>query len=204
MSRPITEETPTNKKTPTKWVVLVLGSVIGFAHIGALGHLINITSKYNNRPDLPVINLPTGGYSSWNVNVNKDGYIIEYKANDPKVLTSEKSLNLDRNKKGWFGGGSERRSEYRYDEYTMDGARNIGGAFDGEGKSVKDIECIVADAGARSQGAMAGSAIAAGAIAPAVVGIPYIGWLAAGWSALLGQRVGSQIGSEVGSAFNDC
>ena len=204
MAKPVTEETPKDKKTPLKWAVLALGSVIGIAHIGVLGHLVNVSSRYSNRPDFPAINLPTDGYSSWNVNVNKDGYSVEYKANDPKVLTSEKALDLDKNKKGWFGGGSEKRTEYRYDEYTMDGVRNMGGAFDGEGKSAKEIECIVADAGARSQGAIAGSAIAAGAIAPAVVGIPYIGWLAAGWSALLGQKIGSEVGSEVGSVFNDC
>jgi tripartite-type tricarboxylate transporter receptor subunit TctC len=87
----------------------------------------------------------------------------------------------------------------------MDGTRNIGGAVgDGEGKSAKEIECIVADAGARSQGAMAGSSIAAGVGVPAVIGIPYVGWLAAGWVALLGGRVGSNIGSTVGSVFNDC
>ena len=50
----------------------------------------------------------------------------------------------------------------------MDGTRNMGGATTEEGKSAKDIECIVADAGARSQGAMAGSAIAAGVAVPAV------------------------------------
>ena len=76
--------------------------------------------------------------------------------------------------------------------------------LDGEGKSAKDIECIVADAGARSQGAMAGTAISGGLIAPAVAGITYVGWLAGGWALLLGQKVGSEIGSEVGSAFNDC
>jgi len=86
----------------------------------------------------------------------------------------------------------------------MDGTRNIGGAITEEGKSAKDIECIVADAGARSQGAMAGTAISAGLIVPAVSSIPYVGWLASGWALLLGQRVGSDIGSEVGSAFNDC
>ena len=91
----------------------------------------------------------------------------------------------------------------------MDGTRNLGGAvLDGEGKSAKDIECIVADAGARSQGAMAGSAIAAGVAVPAVVGIPYVGWLAGGWALLLGQKAGSSlgstVGSTVGSVFNDC
>ena len=79
-----------------------------------------------------------------------------------------------------------------------------GAALGDEGKSAKDIECIVADAGARSQGAMAGSAIAAGVAVPAVINIPYIGWLAAGWATLLGQNVGSAVGSEVGQVFNDC
>ena len=84
--------------------------------------------------------------------------------------------------------------------------RNIGGAatLDGEGKSVKDVECIVADAGARSQGAMAGSAVATGVLVPAVVNIPYIGWLAAGWAALLGNNIGSSAGSLVNSAISDC
>ena len=82
-----------------------------------------------------------------------------------------------------FGGSREKRSENRYDQYTMEGVRNIGGAttLDSEGKTAESIECIVADAGARSQGAMAGSAITTGLVAPAVINIPYIGWLAAGW-----------------------
>ena len=79
-----------------------------------------------------------------------------------------------------------------------------GASLPGEGKSAKDVECIVADAGARSQGAMAGSAITTGLIAPAVMNIPYIGWLAAGWATLLGNQVGETVGSQVGSVFNDC
>ena len=87
----------------------------------------------------------------------------------------------------------------------MEGVRNMGGAALGEeGKSAGDIECIVADAGARSQGAMAGTAISTGVIAPAVMNIPYVGWLAAGWANLLGQRIGEEAGSKVGSVFNDC
>ena len=89
----------------------------------------------------------------------------------------------------------------------MEGVRNMGGAatLDGEGKqNAKTVECIVADAGARSQGAMAGSAIAAGVAVPAVSSIPYIGWLAGGWALLLGQNIGSEVGSQVGEVFNDC
>ena len=174
-----------------KWTALGVGGVVAVAHIGVLGHIIKATKT----PEVPIINLPRGDYSSYKIEAGKEGYSIEYRANDPAVLNSERSLDLDKSKRGFFGGNSsEKRTEYRRDEYTMDGTRNLGGAVDGEGKSAKEIECIVADAGARSQGAMAGTSIAAGVGVPAVIGIPYVGWLAAGWVALLGGRVGSTVG----------
>ena len=136
---------------------------------------------------------------------NRDGYRIEYKANDPAILESSRSLQLNKDKRGWFGPTTEDRREYRSDQYTMDGTRNMGGAVDAEGKSLaKSEECIRADAGARSQGAMAGTAISAGLVVPAVSGIPYIGWLASGWALLLGNNAGSKLGAEIGSVFNDC
>ena len=186
-----------------KWTAISVGSIVAIAHIGVLGHLVR---RQPDRIQVPTINIPRGTpYSSYKIEAGKDGYTIEYKANDPAILESHRSLNLDQEKKGLFGGKSEQRNEYRHDQYTMEGVRNMGGAVTpGEGKSAKDIECIVADAGARSQGAMAGSAITAGVVVPAVVNIPYIGWLAAGWATLLGQNVGSAVGSEVGQVFNDC
>jgi len=187
------------KRFSTKNIAIGLGVVFGIAHIGVLGHLLNAV-----RPQYPVINFPQGDYSSYKVEATRDGYRIEYRANDPRVLQSEKSLQLDAAKKGLFGPKVEHRKEYRIDQYTMDGARNLGGGADAEGKSAKDIECIVADAGARSQGAMAGSAIAAGVAVPAMMNIPYIGWLASGWALLLGQKMGSEAGSQVGKIFNDC
>lgn len=191
-------------KSPFKWVALSVGGVIAVAHIGVLGHLMDMNKKYADRPQYPSINLPTGEYSSYDVNVNREGYSIRYNANDPRVLTSERSLDLEKEKKGLFGGGTEQRREWRRDEYTMDGTRNIGGGADEEGKlSAKDVECIKAEGGAQAQGAMVGTSIAASA-APMLTGIPYIGWLAVGWANLLGQRAGSAVGSEVGSVFNDC
>jgi len=189
------------KRFSAKNIAIGLGVVFGIAHIGILGHLLNAT-----RPQYPVINFPSGDYSSYKVEANRDGYKIEFKANDPAILNSERSLQLDQDKRGFFGGGTTRRREWRVDQYTMDGARNLGGgALDPEGKlGAKSEECIRADAGARSQGAMAGTAISAGLIVPAVSSIPYVGWLAGGWALLLGQKLGSDIGSEVGSTFNDC
>ena len=186
-----------------KWTAISLGSIVAIAHIGVLGHLVR---REPDRIQVPTINIPRGTpYSSYKIEAGKDGYTIEYKANDPAILESQRSLSLDKDKKGLFGGGTEVRREWRRDQYTAEGVRNIGGAaVDGEGKSAKDVECIVADAGARSQGAMAGSAIAAGVGAPAVMGIPYVGWLAAGWVNLLGNKIGSAAGSTVNSMISDC
>tara|TARA_Y100000004_G_scaffold164005_1_gene193811 strand:- start:553 stop:1185 length:633 start_codon:yes stop_codon:yes gene_type:complete len=190
-----------SKRSPFKWVALSVGGVFAVAHIGLLGYVFNSPKV----PEYPVINFPQGDYSSYEVEATKDGYKIKYKANDPTVLESDSSLHLNRHKKGLFGPTTEMRREYRRNQYTMDGVRNLGGAVNGEGKNLATTEeCIRADAGARSQGAMAGTAISAGLVVPAVSSIPYIGWLAGGWALLLGQQVGSELGSEIGSSFNDC
>ena len=188
--------------TKLKIVVGAVGGLFAVAHIGLLGYVVNRP----DHPQVPTINIPRGTpYSSYKIEAGKEGYSIEYKANDPAILESQKSLDLKKSQSGFFGGKKyEDRNEYRSDEYTMDGTRNIGGAIDGEGKSAKDVQCLIADAGARSQGAMAGSAIAAGVAVPAVMGIPYVGWLAGGWALLLGQKAGSSVGSQIGNVFNDC
>ena len=191
-------------KKPSGWKIMIstAGALFAVSHLGLLGYLIDRKAE---PPSVPAINIPRGPYSSYKIQAGKDGYTIEYRANDPKVLESEKSLNLDQEKKGFLGrGGTERRQEYRRDQYTMEGVRNMGGATGEAGKqNVMSAECIAADAGARSQGAMAGTSIAAGVAVPAVASIPYIGWLAGGWALLLGQNIGSEAGSIVNSAIND-
>ena len=197
----VTEHVPS--KSPLKTVAVVAGSLFALSHIGLLGYVINKPQE-PELPQVPTINIPRGDYSSYKIKAGKDGYEIEYRANDPKILESSKSLTLDKQKKGFFGGSDEKRTEFRRDQFTMEGTRNMGGVNTSEGKSVKDVECLIADAGARSQGAMAGTALASGLAAPALASIPYVGWLAGGWALLLGQQVGETLGSEVGSVFNDC
>ena len=197
------EEQPELKKEkPSTFKIFIgtVGALFAVSHIGLVGYLMR--QPYQ----VPSINIPKGDYSSYELNAGPDGYSVKYKANDPAILESQRSLDLDKDKRGWFGPQTEVRREFRRDQYTMDGTRNIGGSVsDAEGKNLaKTEECIRADAGARSQGAMAGSAIAAGVAVPALSSIPYVGWLAGGWALLLGQQAGSEIGSEVGSAFNDC
>ena len=195
-----TPELKKEKPSTFKIFIGTVGALFAVSHIGLVGYLMR--QPYQ----VPSINIPKGDYSSYELNAGPDGYSVKYKANDPAILESDRSLELDKHKRGWFGPSTEMRREYRRDQYTMDGARNLGGgAVDAEGKSLaKTEECIRADAGARSQGAMAGTAISAGLVVPAVSSIPYVGWLAGGWALLLGQSAGSEIGSEIGSAFNDC
>ena len=203
-----TEKVGSPKKPSTfKILIGTVGALFAVSHIGLVGYVIRQPEE-PPVPQVPTINIPRGDYSSYTIEAGKEGYRIQYKANDPAILESERSLKLDQEKKGLFGGGTEYRDEYRRDQYTMDGTRNIGGAggaIGEEGKmNAQSAECIAADAGARSQGAMAGSAIAAGVAVPAVSSIPYVGWLAGGWALLLGQKAGSSIGSQVGQVFNDC
>ena len=198
----VTEKVPS--KFPIKGIAIGIGVLVGISHIGLLGYVLRPQESIQQPP---AFNLPQGPYSSYKIKVGKDGYEIEYKADDPKVLTSERSSGLDKTKKGFLGGGSEKRTEYRRDEFTREGARNTGagGAVeDSKGKSAKEIECIVADAGARSQGATVGSSLATGLVIPAVSSIPYVGFLASGWALLLGNKLGSEVGSQVGSVFSDC
>jgi hypothetical protein len=198
-----TEHVP--NKSPVKAIALTLGGLFALAHVGLLGYVINRPEE-PKLPQVPTINIPRGDYSSYTIKAGKDGYEIEYRANDPKILQSDRSLEFQKNQSGFFGGKKyENRREYRSDQFTMEGTRNMGGATGEEGKlTAKEAECLVADAGARSQGAMAGSALAAGVAVPALASIPYVGWLAGGWALLLGQKAGSTLGSTVGSVFNDC
>ena len=199
------EDTVTETKKPSalKIIGLTAGGLFAIAHLGLLGYLID---RKPEPPSVPAINLPRGPYSSYRIEAGKDGYIIEYRADDPKVLESERSLQVDKDKRGFFGGGSELRNEWRRDQFTREGTRNLGGDIGETGKHVGGLsaECIAADAGARSQGAMAGTSIAAGVLVPAVSTIPYVGWLAGGWALLLGQNLGSEAGSQVNSMISDC
>ena len=196
-------ENQKKKFSAIKIIAASVGGLFAVAHIGLLGYVFRQEPEPVIQP--PTFNIPRGPYSSYRIKAGKDGYEIEFRADDPKILESERSLDVNKEKRGLFGGATEVRTEWRRDQFTREGTRNLGGATDDGGKlTAKEAECLVADAGARTQGAMAGSAIAAGVAVPALASVPYVGWLAGGWALLLGQKAGSSIGSQVGSVFNDC
>ena len=179
------------QRSPFKWVALTVGTVFGVAHFGVIGHLLN-------RSQLPVINLPVGDYTAYQVDAHKDGYRIQYRSNAPTVMGKDKVI-LKKN--GFFGIGGNTQI-LQQEQYTMDGAEHLQGGEVGK-LTAKKIECIKAEGGGENAGRMVGASVGA-AVAPSFLSIPYVGWLAAGWVAMFGQDQGSKIGGEIATAMKDC
>ena len=177
-------------RSPFKWAALAVGTLFGVAHIGILGHLMN-------QKKLPIINLPVGDYTSYSVEAGTDGYRIEYNANDPKIMGVKKNINKNNGLFG-IGGNSTIITE---EEYTMDGARHLGGV--GGKLTAENLECIKAEGAGESTGRMVGASVASG-IAPIFTGIPYVGWLISGWAVMLGQDTGAEVGAEIATMQMEC
>lgn len=163
-----------------KWLTISLGTVLGLSHIGMIG-MISRQSKF------PVVNVPVGQYTSYEIKAGKDGYWINYRSHDPKMSRVERDIK----KKGGFlglGNNTTRTTE----EYTMDGSKHLGGE-EVPKLSAKQIECIEARGGGKQTGRLVGSSAGA-AVAPAISGIPIVGWLAAGWVTMFGGDQGAEIG----------
>ena len=189
-----TEIKPKKKPNYTKMFALGLGGLIGLSHIGMIGTLMNRESK------LPSINLPVGPYTSYKADVSHNGYYIEYKANDPKVLRVER----DSNTKGGFLGLANNKVK-TVEQYTMDGAvhtkPNSSPTTITDGKSEA---CIKAIGSAEGTGRLVGSSIGASA-APSLANIPYVGWVAAGWVTMFGGNQGADIGGQMAEDLSkDC
>ena len=179
------------QRSPFKWAVLTVGTVFGVAHLGILGHLLN-------KEQLPIINLPVGDYTAYQVDAHKDGYRIQYRSNAPQVMGKDKVVVK---KNGFFGIGGNTQI-IQQEQYTMDGATHLQGGEVGK-LTAKKIECIKAEGGGENAGRLVGTSIGASA-APMFANIPYIGWLAAGWIAMFGGNTGAEIGGEIATMTKDC
>ena len=91
-----------------KWIGISLGALLGLSHIGMIGLLAS-------RKSLPDLNVPVGPYTSYTVEASKDGYRIQYRANDPKVMRVERDI---KKKAGFLGLGNNKIQTI--EEYTMD------------------------------------------------------------------------------------
>ena len=175
-----------------KWIGISLGAVVGISHIGMIGMLAT-------RSSFPRLDLPISEYTSYSVRAGKDGYAINYRANDPLIMGVRK--NVDR-PAGFLGLG---RSKTNYEEqYTMDGARHLQHA-DGTPKlSAARIECIKAAGGGESTGKIVGGSIGAAAATTGLAAVPYVGWVLAGAATMLGMEQGAEIGGQMAMDFAGC
>ena len=160
----------------------------------------------------PKVNLPVSEYTSYSVRAGKDGYAINYRANDPLIMGVQKSVK----KPGGFL-GLRTATVQTQEQYTMDGARHHGGSVstksawldatgaDPAGKSISDktIACIKAEGGGEQTGRMVGGAVGASA-APTLSGIPFVGWVLAGAATMIGMDQGGDIGGSMAKSLNDC
>ena len=108
-----------------KWIGISLGTILGITHIGMIGTLAN-------RTKFPKLDLPIGEYTSYNVIANKEGYTINYRAHDPRVLV--KSEGVDR-PGGFLGLGKTKVS--KHEQYYVSPSQSDGG-----GMSPEMIACI--------------------------------------------------------------
>ena len=186
---PVAKQTP--KRSLFKWFALGVGTLFGAAHFGVIGHLMNKTQ-------VPIINLPVGDYTAYQVEAYEGGYRIQYRSNAPQVMGKDKVLVK---KNGFFGIGGDTKIIQK-EEYTMDGATHLQGGEVGK-LTAQKIECIKAEGGGENAGRLVGTSIGASA-APMFSSIPYIGWLAAGWVAMFGGNTGAEIGGEIATIGKDC
>ena len=156
-----------------KWIGISLGTVVGISHIGMIGLLAN-------RSSFPKLDLPIGEYTSYSVRAGKDGYAINYRANDPLRLGVRKSVERPA---GFLGFG---KAKTNYEEqYTMDGARHLQDRSEGK-LSAARIECIKAAGGGESTGKIVGGSIGAAVGTSGLASVPYVGWVLAGAATMLG------------------
>ena len=172
-----------------KWIGISLGAVVGISHIGMIVMLYR-QSKF------PVVHLPVGPYTSYQVNAGKEGYTINYRANDPLVMEVTKEVN----KPGGFLGLSRAKMRTR-ELYTMEGSKHLDGGGSPGKLSAASIACIKAEGSGEGTGKVVGASVGA-AVAPALSGIPFVGWGVAGAATMMGMDAGFDIGGSMAESIS--
>ncbi len=174
-----------------KWIGISLGSLVGLSHIGMIGMIAN-------RPqNLPTLNLPVGEYTSYKAKVNKEGYEVEYKANDPKTVWVNQEV---KKKAGFLGLGNNTTRVVK--QVPVDGSlSNSNKITDPTVASAKSEACIEAIGGGKQSGRLVGASVGA-AVAPSLTSIPFVGWVLAGAATMMGMDGGADIGGQMVEDLN--
>ena len=169
-----------------KWIGISLGTLLGISHIGMIGMIAR-------RESLPKINLPIGEYTSYHVQANKEGYSIQYRAHDPRVLV--KSNHVDR-PAGFLGLGKKKVEIH--EQYYIAPSESKSGGLD-----PKTIACIKKKGGGEGTGKMVGGALGTAAVTnTGLASVPIVGWVLAGAVTMMGMDQGAEIGGQMAEDFS--
>ena len=164
-----------------KWIGISLGTLLGISHIGMIGMIAR-------KESFPKLNLPIGEYTSYNVVANKEGYSINYRAHDPRVLV--KSEGVDR-PAGFLGLGKAKIS--KHEQYYLAPSESKSGGLD-----PKTIACIKKKGGGEGTGRMVGGALGTAAVTQTgIASVPIVGWVLAGAATMVGMNQGAEIGGQM-------
>ena len=186
-----------------KWISIgTVGGLFALSHIGMIG-MISRQSKF------PQLNLPVSEYTSYSVREGKEGYAINYRANDPLIMHVERDLKT----KGGFLGLGNNTVKTR-EQYTVGSKTHHGGpvsnhntwidpSAQGKGLSAKTIECIKARGSGEGTGRMVGGSVGA-TLGSSLSGVPFIGWVLTGAASMIGMDAGSEIGGSMAETYAGC
>ena len=161
-----------------KWIGISLGTLLGISHIGMIGMIAR-------KESFPKLNLPIGEYTSYSVEANKEGYRINYRAHDPRVLVKSEEVNRPA---GFLGMGKKVASVH--EQYYIQPSQGDGG-----GLSPSEIACIKKKGGGEGTGRMVGGAAGAAVVTnTGLASIPIVGWVLAGAATMIGMEQGAEIG----------
>ncbi len=164
-----------------KWIGISLGTLLGISHIGMIGMIAR-------KDSFPKLDLPIGEYTSYNVIANKEGYTINYRAHDPRVLV--KSEHVDR-PAGLLGLGKKKASIH--EQYYLSPSESKGGVL-----SAKDIACIKKKGGGEQTGRLVGGSLGTAAVTnTGLASVPIVGWVLAGAVTMMGMDQGAEIGGQM-------
>ena len=168
-----------------KWIGISLGTLLGISHIGMIGMIAR-------KESFPKLNLPIGEYTSYSVVANKEGYSINYRAHDPRVLV--KSEGVDR-PAGFLGMGKAKVS--KHEQYYIAPSESKS-----NGLNPKTIACIKKKGGGEGTGRMVGGALGTAAVTTTgIASVPIVGWVLAGAATMVGMNQGAEIGGNMAQDF---
>ena len=168
-----------------KWIGLSLGTLLGISHIGMIGMIAR-------KESFPKLNLPIGEYTSYNVVANKEGYTINYRAHDPRVLV--KSEGVDR--PGGFLGLGRNKVNIHEQYYDTSGQSESGGL------TAQQIACLKKQGAGEGTGRLVGGSLGTAAVTQTgMASIPIIGWVLAGATTMIGMDQGAEIGGQMAGDF---